>query len=55
MAKRQRDKNDKVVALLQDLMITSLGKAGVPQLEIRRIVGVDIARVNRIVRHLKKQ
>ena len=39
--------------LLRDLMIIQLGLAGVPQLEIREIVGVDIHRVNRIVKHFK--
>lgn len=40
--------------LLQDLLIVQLGLAGVPQAQIREIVGVDIYRVNRIVKHLKK-
>jgi hypothetical protein len=53
MKKPQPSADDKIVTLLQDLLITSLGKAGVPQLEIRKILGVDIVRVNRIVRHLK--
>ncbi len=55
MKKNHRDTNEKIISLLQDLMITSLGKAGVPQLKIRKILGVDIVRVNRIVKHLKKQ
>lgn len=44
---------ERVLETLQDLLIAQLGYAGVPQLEIRKIVGVDIHRVNRIVRHLK--
>lgn len=40
--------------LLQDLMIIQLGLAGIPQQQIREIVGVDMNRVNRIVRHFKK-
>jgi hypothetical protein len=40
--------------LLRDLLITRLGIAGVPQLTIRQIAGVDIYRVNRIVKHFKK-
>ena len=40
--------------LLRDLMIVQLGRAGVGQLRIREIVGVDIHRVSRIVKHLKK-
>lgn len=39
--------------LLRDLMIIQLGLAGVPQQNIREIVGVDMHRVNRIVRHFK--
>jgi hypothetical protein len=41
--------------LLQDLMIVQLGLAGIPQQQIREIVGVDMNRVNRIVRHLSKK
>lgn len=40
--------------LIQDQTIAQLGLAGVPQHQIRKIVGVDITRVNRIVKHLKK-
>jgi hypothetical protein len=48
--------NDKAtVELLKDLLIVELGRASVPQLEIRKIVGCDIHRVSRIVRHLKKE
>jgi hypothetical protein len=43
------------VELLKDLLIVELGKASVPQLEIRKIVGCDIYRVSRIVRHLKRE
>lgn len=39
--------------ILKDLLIVQLGIAGVPQQSIRAIVGCDIIRVNRIVRHLK--
>ncbi len=39
--------------ILRDLLITQLGIAGVSQQSIRRIVGCDINRVNRIVKHLK--
>ncbi len=55
MAKKNSSENEKIISLLQDLLITSLGKAGVPQLDIRHILGVDIVRVNRIVKHLKKK
>lgn len=39
--------------ILKDLLITQLGMAGVAQQSIRQIVGCDINRVNRIVKHLK--
>jgi hypothetical protein len=55
MKKRDLNESEKIISLLQDLLITSLGKAGVVQLEIRQILGVDIVRVNRIVKHLKKK
>lgn len=40
--------------LLRDMLIVQLGLAGLTQHEIREIVGVDIYRVNRIVKHFKK-
>lgn len=43
-----------VEELLRDLMIVQLGLAGLGQHQIREIVGVDIYRVNRIVKHFKK-
>ena len=51
MAKK---KEQSVEDLLRDLMIIQLGLAGLGQLQIREIVGVDIYRVNRIVKHFKK-
>lgn len=51
--KKVKDKNtDKIVALLQILIIIELGKLGIPQLEIRKIVGVDIHKVSQILKHL---
>jgi len=47
--------DDKRIELLQDLLILELGKAGISQPEVRKIVGVDIHRVSRILKHLKKQ
>jgi transposase len=44
-----------VEELLQDLMIVQLGLAGINQHQIREIVGVDMHRVTRIVRHFKKR
>lgn len=53
MAKRRGREPDDVPELLKDLLITQLGVAGVPQKTIRKIVGSDINRVSRIVKHLK--
>lgn len=39
----------------QDFFILELAKAGIPQPEIRKIVGVDIYRVNRIAKYFKNQ
>jgi hypothetical protein len=52
--KKQKHEMNHTAGLLRDLLIVELGKAGVPQLEIRRIVGGGIHRVNRIVKLLKK-
>ena len=52
--KKEKKEKDPISDILKDLLIVELGNAGVPQLEIRKIVGVDIHRVNRIVKHLKK-
>ncbi len=41
------------IEILRDILIVQLGMAGVRQQNIRAIVGCDINRVNRIVRHLK--
>lgn len=55
MATRRRGSGgaDEVSEILKDLLITQLGMAGVSQQSIRQIVGCDINRVNRIVKHLK--
>jgi hypothetical protein len=45
---------DKLVGLVQNLLIVELARAGVSQPQIREIVGVDIVRVNRIARHIKR-
>jgi hypothetical protein len=51
MAKK---KEQSVEDILRDLMIIQLGLAGVGQLQIREIVGVDIHRVSRIVKNFKQ-
>jgi len=38
---------------LQDILILELAKEGISQPEIRKIVGVDIYRVNRIAKYFK--
>ncbi len=40
---------------VQDLLIAVLARAGVRQTEIRKILGVDIVKVNRIARHIKSR
>jgi hypothetical protein len=54
MVEAKQKKEDTTNELLRDLLIVQLGLAGVPQLRIREIVGVDIHRVSRIVKHFKK-
>lgn len=54
MASDKQKKEPATEELLRDLLIVQLGLAGLTQHEIREIVGVDIHRVNRIVRHFKK-
>lgn len=54
MAKSRQKKEQTAEELLRDLLIVQLGLAGLTQHQIREIVGVDIYRVNRIVKHFKK-
>ena len=55
MAKQQKRQGtaDATVEVLKDILITQLGIAGVPQANIRKIVGCDINRVSAIVRYVK--
>lgn len=57
MVKKQekKSKNKEVIELLKILLIIELGKTGMTQHEIRKIVGTDIKKVNRIVKHLRKE
>jgi hypothetical protein len=55
MAEAKQKKEDITNELLRDLLIVQLGLAGVPQLKIREIVGVDIHRVSRIIKHFKRE
>lgn len=52
MAKKQSENTTD--ELLRDILITQLGAAGLTQHQIREIVGVDIHRVNRILKYFKK-
>jgi len=53
MANEKQKKEQTTDDLLRDLLIVQLGLAGLTQHQIREIVGVDIHRVNRIVKHFK--
>jgi len=53
MPRNKKSDMQRLIETVQDVLIAVLGKAGVPQLEIRKIVGVDIFRVNRIVKFIK--
>lgn len=52
--RREVKRSETAEELLQDLLITQLGLAGVAQQQIREIVGVDMHRVSRIVKYLRK-
>jgi len=54
MTNEKQKKEQTTDDLLRDLLIVQLGLAGLAQHQIREIVGVDIHRVNRIVKHFKK-
>ncbi len=52
--RKQTTHKDENSELLKNLLIVELAKAGVPQTEIRKIVAVDMARVNKIAKFFKK-
>lgn len=55
MSKQKKTESpDKLVGLVQNLLIVELARAGVSQPQIREIVGVDMVRVSRIARHIKR-
>ena len=54
MAKTAKGKQQSVEELLRDMMIVQLALAGVGQHQIREIAGVDIHRVSRIAKLIKK-
>ena len=51
----EQKKEKNIQELMQEQMVGTLGLAGVPQLQIREIVGGDIHRVSRIVKLLKRK
>lgn len=51
---RAKERQDSVEELLRDMMIVQLLLAGIGQHQIRQIVGVDIHRVSRIGKLMKK-
>jgi hypothetical protein len=53
MPRTRKTDGQLLLETVQDLLIATLAKAGVPQTEIRKILGVDIVKVNRIARHIK--
>jgi hypothetical protein len=55
LKEKQPREKDLASELLKDLLIVELAKARVPQPEIRKIVGGEMARVNRIARYFKKR
>ena len=61
MAKTVNGKQESIESLLraltenvQNQTIVHLGLSGIPQQAIRKIVGVDMNRVTKIVKHLRK-
>lgn len=54
MAKARKGSQDKdsVVEVLKNILIAQLAVAGLPQQNIRKIVGVNNNRVSAIVRHV---
>lgn len=55
MTGKRKNQSGSTEELLRDILITSLGAAGVKQTEIRKIVGCGMNRVNRIVKHIEKE
>jgi hypothetical protein len=53
MPKKKIEPNDALIELMQKLLIVELAKAGVPQNEIKKIIGVGIDKVNAIAKFLK--
>lgn len=54
MPNKRQIKEQTTDDILRDILIVQLGIARLTQHQIREIVGVDINRVNRIMKHFKK-
>jgi hypothetical protein len=52
---KQRKQKDETTEVLKSLLIVELAKAGVPQPDIRKIVGCDMWRVSEIARYFRKR
>lgn len=48
---RKLKPSSSVEDILKDMFILQLAQAGVPQVKIREILGVDIHRVSKILKH----
>lgn len=55
MAKKSGKQIDNLAEAMKTLVIVQLALAGVPQLNIRNIVGGDIRHVNSIVKQVKRK
>ena len=50
-----KNPNEEIVNLLQVIAIVELAREGVPQLEIQKILGVDMNKINRLARLVQKR
>ena len=50
----EKNSDDAILSALQDLLIFQMANAGVPQSQIREVVGLDMNRVSRVARLAKK-
>jgi hypothetical protein len=55
MAAKIRLEEDRTADLLEKILITQLALGGVPQQNIRKIVGCDINRVSAIAKHINRK
>ena len=52
---KRQDQEGNLADLMQALLITELGRAGVGQMEIRKIVGCGMNRVSQIVKQVERE